>query len=185
VLWPEIQRYLPLFYERVGIFKEELSGLSREEAVSRAHQVIHTIENRIQLILDQSSERTQHDTELEPIRWFISRAKDCVREVQNSSRDLTELGSTVDDLAGVLTKWANDKTTEHIAELQSRMMELAGQVNDGIESPSLSIVVDSDVDPELLAEFLAELSSIYSELSKGDELIVVEGKLPVGEEAFA
>lgn len=50
------------------------------------------------------------------------------------------------------------------------------------DTPSLNVVVDSDVDQELLAEFLAELSAIYSDLSDGDELVIVEGKLPVGEE---
>jgi hypothetical protein len=40
------------------------------------------------------------------------------------------------------------------------------------ESPSLSVIVGSDVDPAKLAECLAEISSVYSELSGGDELVI-------------
>ncbi len=40
------------------------------------------------------------------------------------------------------------------------------------ESASLNILTDSSVDPQVLAEFLAELSSIYGELSDGDELVI-------------
>lgn len=51
-------------------------------------------------------------------------------------------------------------------------------------SLSISIICDSDVSPEILAEFLAELSSVYSEISGGDELIIQDGKLPVGQEVL-
>ena len=47
---------------------------------------------------------------------------------------------------------------------------------------TLSIIVDDSVDPTELAGFLAELSAIYSELSDGDELVIREGKVPVGVE---
>jgi hypothetical protein len=53
------------------------------------------------------------------------------------------------------------------------------------DPPSIRCIIDSDVDPEVMAEFFAELSSIYAELSDGDELIIREAKLPVVEEAFA
>ena len=43
---------------------------------------------------------------------------------------------------------------------------------------SLSVIVDSDVDKNLLAEFFAELASLYSDLSDGDELIIREGFTP-------
>ncbi len=39
-------------------------------------------------------------------------------------------------------------------------------------SPSLTVVVDSDVNPAKLADFLAEISSVYSVLSGGDELVI-------------
>jgi hypothetical protein len=46
-------------------------------------------------------------------------------------------------------------------------------------STSINVLVDSDVDPQTLAAFFAELSAIYSDLSDGDELVIREGKIPV------
>lgn len=53
------------------------------------------------------------------------------------------------------------------------------------DPPLLTILVDSDVDKELFAEFLAELASLYSELSGGDELIIRDGKTPAPVEVTA
>ena len=36
----------------------------------------------------------------------------------------------------------------------------------------LNVIVDGDVDPKVLAEFLALLSDVYSGLSAGDELVI-------------
>jgi hypothetical protein len=47
-------------------------------------------------------------------------------------------------------------------------------------APSLHIIVDSGVDPAKLAECLAEISSVYSELSGGDELVIKEAVVQPG-----
>jgi RNA polymerase sigma factor (sigma-70 family) len=44
---------------------------------------------------------------------------------------------------------------------------------------AFSIIVDADINIDLLADFLTELSSLYSDLSGGDELVIREGKIPV------
>ncbi len=46
-------------------------------------------------------------------------------------------------------------------------------------SQSLSLVVDEDINADLFAEFMTELSKFYAELSGGDELVIREGKIPV------
>ena len=43
-----------------------------------------------------------------------------------------------------------------------------------------SIVVDSSVDADQMAKFLAELAEVYGELSSGDELVIKEGRIPAG-----
>ena len=61
----------------------------------------------------------------------------------------------------------------------------AGSTTSSNEPPSpadtlsLTIIVDGSVAPGLFAEFLAGLSSVYSELSDGDELVIREGLIPV------
>ncbi len=50
---------------------------------------------------------------------------------------------------------------------------------------TVSVIVDVSVDRDLLAEFLAELASVYRELSNGDELVIRQGKIPVFEAATA
>jgi hypothetical protein len=178
---------LPAFYERVGAYKTELKtpGLTKAEAASRARQVIHSLENRIELLLSGTSEQARNEQDVQRIAWFIRRAKGRVTEVESTGLEIGVLATVVDDLAGLMNTWANDPTGEQMERLKATMSEMAIFGRKGLESPALSIVVDSDVEPEMLADFLAELSSVYSDLSQGDELVIVEGKMPVSEEAYA
>jgi hypothetical protein len=103
------------------------------------------------------------------------------RMVANSGTIAVTTGAVV--MGGGGTAITRGGASDLMEEHRRVMDDILGPDRPPADPPSINIVVDSEVDQDLLAEFLAELSGIYSELSGGDELIIVEGKLPVAEEA--
>jgi hypothetical protein len=101
---------------------------------------------------------------------------------------LTDLSSLVD---GELDEIAARRAMAHVKEcpdcrrffeeaqkLVRLHQDLAARL-----ANTFSIVLDADVDVVLLAQFLAELNSLYGALSAGDELVIRDGKVPAYEEA--
>jgi len=81
---------------------------------------------------------------------------------------------SLDSLDKLLSDYGEDFTS-FVSDWMSKKKEIDQSA--GHKSHSLEVIVDSDVNEQLFASFLFELSRVYATLSAGDELDIIGGTI--------